>query len=136
MPMTVPQILIVDDDHAQCTVLEKLLGDQGYDAESTTDSALALDLIARNHYDLLVLDYLMPGMNGVEIFRHARDLQPQVAGIFLTAHTTIDVVFPAIDAGVERVLAKPVDVRSLLPVVEQLVGLPQGHDPQPRTNPQ
>ncbi len=122
--MTAPQILIVDDDQSQCTVLEKLLGDRGYRTKSTTDSTFALDLIARNHYDLLVLDYLMPGMNGVEIFRHARDLHPDVAGIFLTAHTTIDVVFPAIDAGVERVLAKPVDARSLLPVVEQLVGSP------------
>jgi DNA-binding response OmpR family regulator len=45
-----------------------------------------------------------------------------VAGVFLTAHTTIDTVFPAIDAGVERVLAKPVDARELLPVIRELVG--------------
>jgi DNA-binding response OmpR family regulator len=119
--MAVPKILVVDDDQALCVVVEKLLLGEGYEVETTTDSARAMDLIAHNHYDLLVLDYLMPGMNGVEIFRQARELQPDVVGVFLTAHTTIDTVFPAIDAGVERVLAKPVDARELLPVVRQLV---------------
>jgi DNA-binding response OmpR family regulator len=120
--MSTPRILIVDDDTSLCLVVEKLLADEGYQVHTATDTAVAMELIAHNHYDLLVLDYLMPGMNGVEIFRHARELQPEVAGVFLTAHTTIDTVFPAIDAGVERVLAKPVDARELLPVVRQLVG--------------
>ena len=120
--MSTPRILIVDDDTSLCLVVEKLLADEGYQVHTATDTAVAMELIAHNHYDLLVLDYLMPGMNGVEIFRHARELQPDVAGVFLTAHTTIDTVFPAIDAGVERVLAKPVDARELLPVVRQLVG--------------
>jgi CheY-like chemotaxis protein len=116
-----PQILIVDDDAAQCRVLEKLLTDHGYSARSTTDSATALESLACEHYDVLVLDYLMPEMNGVEVFRLARNVQPHVAGVFLTAHTTIDVVFPAIDAGAERVLSKPVDTRELLPVIQELL---------------
>lgn len=126
--MTAPRILVVDDDQSLCLVVEKLLANEGYEIETTTDSANALDRIAHNHYDLLVLDYLMPGLNGVEIFRHARELQPEVAGVFLTAYTTIDTVFPAIEAGVERVLAKPVDARELLSVVRQLVdGETQAH---------
>lgn len=119
--MSTPRILIVDDDYSLCAVVEKLLAREGYQVHTATDTAVAMDLIANNHYDLLVLDYLMPGMNGVEIFRHARELQPGVVGVFLTAHTTIDTVFPAIDAGVERVLAKPVDARELLPVIRELV---------------
>lgn len=124
--MSTPRILVVDDDQALCDVVEKLLSNKGYVVHTSTDSAVALEMISQNHYDLLVLDYLMPGMNGVEIFRQARQVQPEVSGIFLTAHTTINTVFPAIDAGVERVLAKPVDARELLPVIEQLVG----HDTQ------
>ena len=121
MSKPTPEILIVDDDPAQCRVLEKLLTDHGYSARSTMDSATALELLARNHYDVLVLDYLMPEMNGVEVFRRAHNVQPHVAGVFLTAHTTIDVVFPAIEAGVERVLPKPIDTRELLPVIQELL---------------
>ena len=120
--MSTPRILIVDDDSSLCAVVEKLLAREGYEVETSTDSSRAIDLIAHKHYDLLVLDYLMPGMNGVEIFRQARELQPEIAGVFLTAHARIDTVFPAIDAGVERVFAKPLDARELLPVVRQLVG--------------
>lgn len=120
--MAAPRILVVDDDQALCLVVQKLLANEGYEIETTTDSADAMNRIAHNPYDLLVLDYQMPGQNGVEIFRHARELQPEVAGVFLTAHTTINTVFPAIEAGVERVLAKPVDARELLPVVRKLIG--------------
>jgi DNA-binding response OmpR family regulator len=120
--MSTPQILIVDDDDALCVVVKKLLDQEGYQVDTATSTDVAMDLIAHNHYDVLVLDYLMPGMNGVEMFRQARELQPDVSGVFLTAHTTIDTVFPAIDAGVERVLAKPVDARELLPVIRDLIG--------------
>jgi OmpR-family two-component system manganese-sensing response regulator len=123
--MSTPRILIVDDDYLLCSVVEKLLAKAGYQVHTATDTGVAMDLISQNHYDLLVLDYMMPGMNGVEIFRQARELQPEVAGVFLTAHTTLDTVFPAIDAGVERVLAKPVDASELLPVVRDLVGQSQ-----------
>ena len=119
--MSVARILVVDDDLSVCRVVMKLLAAEGYHVESTTESSRAMDLIAHNQYDLLVLDFLMPGLNGVEIFRQARALQPDVAGVFLTAHTRIDTVYPAIEAGVERVLAKPVDARELLPIVKQLV---------------
>jgi CheY-like chemotaxis protein len=129
MSTAAPHILVVDDDPAQCRVLEKLLTDHGYSARSTTDSVTALELLAHDHYDVLVLDYLMPEMNGVEVFRRARDVQPNVAGVFLTAHTTIDVVFPAIDAGVERVLPKPVDTRELLPVIQELLATQRSNRP-------
>jgi two-component system response regulator (stage 0 sporulation protein F) len=120
--MPTPRILVVDDDSAQCGVVGKLLADQGYLVHSATDSSVALDMISQNRYDLLVLDYQMPGFNGVEVFRHARQMQPEIAGVFLTAYTNINTVFPAIDAGVERVLSKPVNASELIPVVKELVG--------------
>lgn len=120
--MSTPRILVVDDDRTQCGVVGKLLADRGYLVHSATDSSVALDMIAQNRYELLVLDYQMPGMNGVELFRRAREMQPDVAGVFLTAYTDINTVFPAIDAGVERVLAKPVNAAELIPLVRDLVG--------------
>ena len=62
------------------------------------------------------------GSHRAEDFSFASEAGERVPGIFLTAYTTIDTVFPAIDAGVERVLAKPVNYRELIPLVEELAG--------------
>jgi len=116
------RVLVVDDDRMNCEVVARLLSDRGYMVDVANDGSEALELIARNPYSLVVLDYLMPGMNGVELFRRARQLQPELLGVFFTAYANINTVFPAIEAGVDRVLAKPVDARELIPWVEQMIG--------------
>ncbi len=63
-----------------------------------------------------VLDYRMQGMDGVEVYRRAKELRPELLGVLLTAYATIDAVFPAMAAGFARVLAKPVDARVLIPL--------------------
>lgn len=116
------KVLVVDDDRSQCEIVAKLLTDRGYEVDTACDGNEALGMMGRKRYALALLDYQMPGMNGVEVYQQARELQPGLRGVFLTAYTTIDTVFPAISAGVERVLAKPVDARELLPLVEELIG--------------
>lgn len=116
------RLLVVDDERGQCELVKKLLSDQGYEVDIADGGEAALELLERNPYELVVLDYQMPGMNGVELFRAARQVQPELVGVFLTAYADINTVFPAMDAGVERVLSKPVDSRELLPLVEQFLG--------------
>ena len=120
--MLSPRLLVVDDERGQCELVSRLLSEQGYEVDTASDGEAALDLLAQNGYDLVVLDYQMPGMNGVELFRAARQVQPELVGVFLTAYADISTIFPAMDAGVERVLSKPVDSRELLPVVAHFVG--------------
>jgi DNA-binding response OmpR family regulator len=98
-----------------------LLKDRGFSVDVACDGAVALDLLGQNDYAIAVLDYQMPGMDGVELFRRAREVRPDLKGVFLTAFPNINTVFPAIEAGVERVLAKPADVRELIPVMETLL---------------
>jgi len=118
------RILAVDDDQSTRRIVSKLLSDRGYQVDSASDGASALDLVRRNSYDLAVLDYEMPLMNGVELFRHISKLRPATIGIFLTAHTRLDTVFPAVEAGITRVLGKPIDGGELVSVVESLIGPP------------
>jgi YesN/AraC family two-component response regulator len=63
-------------------------------------------------------------MNGIELFRRMREIQPDITGIFLTGFTTIEVVSPAIEAGILRVLPKPVDFKELMPIIEEFIGTP------------
>lgn len=121
---TSPSLLVVDDDRGNCAILEKILTATGYRVDVANDGRAALELAKKNDYDLAILDYQMPGMDGLELFERIHILRPEVVGIFLTAYTRIDTVYPAIDAGVHRVLPKPVDFNELLPLLEELVGKP------------
>jgi DNA-binding response OmpR family regulator len=120
--MSDARVLVVDDDRSVSGVVAAILTDRGYAVDVASDGRSALKLVAENSYILAVLDYQMPDMDGVEVFRRARERQPDLLGIFLTAYANINTVFPAIDAGIERVLAKPPSRRELLPVVEELIG--------------
>lgn len=122
--MTGRRILVVDDDRSASTVVSRLLTGEGYHVDVAEGGQAALDAVARQSYDLVILDYQMPGMDGVEVCQRLRERHPEIATIFLTAYATINTVYPAIDAGAERVLAKPVDFKELLPLVQDILGRP------------
>ncbi len=115
-------ILIVDDNPDACAMAAKMLWSLGYQADVAYDSSTALDLIAEQAYALAIIDFQLDEMNGIELFRKMRDVRPGLTGIFLTGFTTIDVVYPAIEAGILRVLAKPIDFAEVMPIIDEFVG--------------
>lgn len=115
------RILVVDDDRSTREVIARFLSRDGYEVDTADDGPTALWRIAETPYDLAVLDHQMPGMTGVETFRQARQLRPDLRGVFVTAYANINTVFPAIDAGVERVLSKPPDFDELRMLVAELL---------------
>ena len=115
----VPSLLLVDDDPDACDTTAELLKTVGYDVDTACGGESALRLAERKTYSLAIIDYRMPSMNGVELFRRLHEKCPGMAGIFLTGYTTLDVVYPAIEAGVVRVLSKPVHFQELAAVVEE-----------------
>jgi DNA-binding NtrC family response regulator len=117
-------ILFVDDDRDTCSIVATLLRAWHYDVDTANDGKSALRLVDQKSYGLALIDYRMPGMNGVELFRRMRHRRPDIVGIFLTGFATIDVVYPAIESGILRVLTKPVDFTELRPIIEEHVGIP------------
>lgn len=115
-------VLVVDDNEDSAAMMAKLLSAFGYHTDVANSGVGALQLAERKQFGVAILDYQMPGMNGLELFRQLRELQPELCGVFLTGYTTIDVVFPAIDAGVLRVLSKPVNFEELVPIIEEHLG--------------
>lgn len=114
------RVLVVDDDRSNSEIVSRVLAAHGYAVDTAPNGQAALELVKRHPYRLAVVDYQMPGMNGVEFFRSARELRPDLRGVFLTAYANINTVFPAIEAGVERVLAKPLDSRELIRIADTL----------------
>lgn len=115
-------ILVVDDEPDARNLMGKLLAVFGYEADVAPDGKTALVLLEEKDYGLAILDYQMPGMNGVQLFKHMHRARPDLCGIFLTGNATLDVVYPALEAGVLRILAKPVDFRELIPLIEEQMG--------------
>jgi len=81
--------------------------------------AAALDLLRKEPFDLLIVDYKMPDMNGFEVFEQAHDLRPDMAFMLLTGHGTSDVMDDATAMGFHSILLKPFTREQLRKAVEE-----------------
>jgi len=123
------RLLVVDDDRANTELVSRILGDAGYTVESASDGPSALELVRQRPFSLAVLDYQMPEMDGVELYKNIVEIQPDVVGVFLTSYTSLDTVYPAIMSGIERILPKPVVRDELIALVRNLIGGPSPGSP-------
>jgi len=101
--------MLVDDDNDHLKLFTIILQEKGFSVETFSDSAAALLKFRPNYYDLLILDYLMPNLNGLEMYRIIRKLDPTAKAILLTAShekLTESKKIPADDY--LRVVTKPV----------------------------
>ncbi len=108
------RILLVDDEEELIKPLQRILSNQGYTVDMATDGAQGWQLIQNQAYDLLILDWLMPEMSGLEICQKLRQLGNQTPILFLTAKDTLDDRVMGLDGGADDYLIKPFDLRELL----------------------
>ena len=108
------RILLVDDEEELIKPLQRILSNQGYTGDMATDGAQGWQLIQNQVYDLLILDWLMPEMSGLEICQQLRKLGDQTPILFLTAKDTLDDRVMGLDGGADDYLIKPFDLRELL----------------------
>ncbi len=111
-------ILIVDDERAARHTLADLLRRTGYRTEEAASGREALEYIARQHFDLVILDLKMPKMDGTEVLRAARPLAPDTVFVILTAYGTLDSAMVAIRHGAFDYLLKPSSMPEIVRVVE------------------
>lgn len=108
-----PRILVVDDDPAINEMLTIVLEAEGFATESVTDGAEAVDAFRSYNPDLILLDLMLPGMNGVDICREIRK-ESAVPIVMLTAKTdTVDVVL-GLESGADDYITKPFKPKELV----------------------
>ena len=115
-------ILLVDDDKDTCASMLDIFLDVGYTVDMAYDGPGALELSGRHQYHLALLDYNMPGMDGLELCRRLKNSQPGVVVALITAFSSIATTGAAAEAGVRYSLLKPVNFSVLMPLVEEAVG--------------
>jgi DNA-binding NtrC family response regulator len=116
MPST---ILIVDDEPFNLDLLEQELTDLGYVIERASNGAQALQLIGTISPDLVLLDYQMPGMNGIEVLSALRQDNNDIPVVIITAHGSIERAVEAIKAGADDFVTKPFDPDHLALVIKK-----------------
>ena len=108
-----PKLLIVDDDAELCAMLVEYLGPEGFTAETVGTGPTALEHLAKNAVDLVVLDVMLPGLSGFEVLRRMR-AGSRVPVIMLTARgEEVDRVV-GLEMGADDYLAKPFSPRELV----------------------
>jgi CheY-like chemotaxis protein len=123
------RILVVDDEQIALGAFERALQLRGYNVSTALSSAAALRLCEESSFDLVILDFIMPRMNGVELLVRIRKLQPLVRSIVISGKLESEVderqVGKELGEGVEAdwYLHKPVSAAKLQEVVASLLNL-------------
>jgi two-component system response regulator (stage 0 sporulation protein F) len=115
------KILIVDDAGPVVVLCVNVLQALGYAVKGANRGENAVELLRRESFDLMVLDYKMPGMTGFEVFQQARALHPGMAVVLVTGHATPGVIEEAHRMGFNAILLKPFTSDELRGTVEKVL---------------
>lgn len=113
-------ILLVDDEVELADPLSRLLTREGHQVDVATDGDMGLAMAEKGGYDLLILDWMLPGLSGLDLCRRLRSRQDPTPVLFLTAKDTLDDRVDGLDAGADDYLVKPFELRELLARVRAL----------------
>lgn len=114
------KILVIDDDSAVTDLLSLLLRSQGFEVSATVNSTEGLSMIRENSPDIVVLDLMMPEMDGWQICKAVREFS-QVPIIILSALNDPSMIASVLDAGADDYLTKPTPSRVLIAHINRLV---------------
>lgn len=117
MNITSSRILIVDDEHDLGDLLSRVLHIAGFHTRLVASGADALAALNEETFDLIILDLLMPEMDGIEVLRRVRELNIDAEIIILTAAPSINSAIVGIRADVSDYLVKPISINDLIDAV-------------------
>jgi len=120
----VAKVLLVEDDREMSEVLLHTLTSRGFTVQTAPDGRAALDLLRVNKYDIIVLDWMMPGLSGVDVCRSLRSAGDRTPILMLTARTSDDDTADGLDAGADDYLTKPFENKVLAARLRALLRRP------------
>ncbi len=114
------RILVVDDEPVQREMIAEFLARAEFDVQAVSSGAEALAVIKKERVDLVITDYKMPGMSGLELVKESKEINPEVNVVILTAYGTNGTAVAAMKEGAYDYLTKPVDLDELLALIARV----------------
>lgn len=126
-----PRVLVVDDEHLIRWSLRQRLEDEGYEIVEAAHGEEALEAF-RKGCDIVLLDWLLPDINGQEVLRQMRALEPTTPVIMLTAHSSVEHAVDVMKEGAFHYAGKPFDLDEVVDTVQTALRTGHAHPPLPR----
>ena len=115
------KILLIEDEKLLCDSIKALLTGKGFEVETAYDGETGAEYAELGIYDLLILDVMMPGLNGYQVARQVRAKRCTVPILMLTAKSEVNDRIEGLNAGADYYLTKPFDPRELLACINALL---------------
>jgi hypothetical protein len=125
-PMNTPSIarlLIVDDEAPLVAALSRTLESEGYAAVGATSAPEALKALRGGAFDIVIADLHLPELDGIALLNAARNIDPDVIGIVMTGHATIDTAIDALRGGALDYILKPFNLTGIMPVLARALAV-------------
>jgi nitrogen regulation protein NR(I) len=120
--MSSPNILLIEDDKRSAQSLERLLCAQGYSITVCHDGTQGFQRAREGDFDLVITDFRLPGVDGLELIRQLHVLKPRLPMVLMTAFGTTETAIEATKHGAFEYLLKPFDMAEMLQIVARAVG--------------
>jgi DNA-binding NtrC family response regulator len=107
------RVLLVDDEEEYLEVMSERMRARDIEVTTSTSAREALDMIATESFDAVIMDFMMPEMNGIEALKAIKEKNPEMQIILLTGHATVEKTVEAMKAGAMDLIEKPADLDAL-----------------------
>ncbi len=113
-----PRVLLVDDNISLLTTSAMILKYKGYSVTTAKNGPDAIQLFREGDFRIVFLDIRMPEMNGIEVYKELKKIDPDVPMIMMTAYSDDDLIEAGFKAGVHTVLHKPLEMDDVVAIIE------------------
>lgn len=114
------KILIVDDDRAICEYMETFLTKDGYDVKTMSDPAGVVDEVRTGGYHMIILDLMMPKLDGIEVLKRIRKVDSDVAIVIFTGYPSLETAVESMKLDVVDYIKKPFSIDEFREVIERV----------------
>ncbi len=116
------RIMVIDDEKIVGDMAKMTLQQEGYEVETFLNAAPALERLKEEKFDVVITDYKMKGIDGMEVLKTVKSLYPETKVIMITAFANLDAAIEALRADVHDFFPKPVKIKELKASIQRALG--------------